>query len=210
MEPLFYLGEVMNAVLLPSCYLPPLQFYREVVRNKTVFLEYYEHFPKQTFRNHCEIYGANGRLKLSVPLSKRSERTITKDIRIAYDTDWRTLHWRSLQSAYRRSPYFEYYEDDFVGFYEGEKFEFLVDLNEALLNKISELLGLDTPFQKTSSYEKTPLNALDLRSKLETSNYEPETTNGYYQVFGNKSGFLPNLSIVDLLFNEGRKWREFI
>ncbi len=185
-----------------------------MLKYKEVKIEHYEHFERQTLRSRCEIYGANGRLNLSVPLRKRGERTITKDIRIAYDNDWRTLHWRSMQSAYRRSPYFEFYEDDFVGFYEGEKFEFLVDLNEALLNKINELSGIDVPISKTTSYEKDPENTIDLRNEaqhpsiINHQSFDKLRTGSstiYYQVFGTKFGFLPNLSIIDLLFNEGGK-----
>jgi len=204
----------MSSVLLPSCYLPPVQYISKLLLYPKAVIELYEHYPKQTYRNRCNIYGANGKLTLSVPLQHKSERTTTKDTRICYETDWRKLHWRSIESAYRSSPYFEFYEDDFAGFYSGKQFDFLTDLNEALLNKLVELMKIKTEITYTGSYEKTPEGIDDMRKLITPKDdFQRDKNfhiNPYYQVFGNKAGFLPNLSVIDLLFNEGKGWKDVV
>lgn len=202
-------------VLLATAYLAPVQYYSKLYNHSSVLIEHYEHFQKQTYRNRCNIYGANGLLSLSIPLQKRGERTFTKDVKIAYDCNWQKLHWRSLQSAYRRSPFFEFYEDDFISFYENKKFDFLIDLNEALLDVTLQLLGKNIEFKNTSSYQKEYTeNTDDFRTLI--SPKESYTTDSdfilkpYLQVFENKHGFIPNLSIVDLLFNQGPSAVDFI
>ena len=200
-------------VLLPTAYFGPTQYYSKLITYEEALIEHYEHFPKQTYRNRCTIYGANGELSLSIPLKKRSERTHTKDIRISYEQPWPKLHWRSFESSYRCSPFFEFYEDDLAPFYE-KQYEFLVDFNAELHQLVCDLLKIDNNTKPTEKYEKHPESMDDLRnlispkiSHTEDAEYIPKP---YTQVFINKYGFLPNLSIVDLLFNEGSSAKEFI
>jgi hypothetical protein len=208
------MNENMEIAILPTAYLPPIQYFSKLKKYETCLIEHHEHFPKQTYRNRCEIYSPNGRLTLSVPLVKRGQRQAAKDIKISYDSDWQTLHWRSLESSYRRSPFFEYYEDDFAPFYHEKKFEFLVDLNEAMLPVLLDLLKLKVNYSFTSSYEKEHPDAADFRELISPKedikndpDFYPEP---YLQVFEPRHGFLPNLSVADLLFNQGSKALDFI
>lgn len=196
----------MDMPVFASSYLPPVQYISQLKKSDNALIEYFEHFKKQTIRNHCIIYSPNGPLKLSIPLHKRSERTKTKDIMISDGYDWQKLHWRSLEAAYRSSPYFEFYEDSFRPFYE-QKFKFLVDLNEKLLSLILKHLKLTLDLKPTLSYESN--YTFDYRSSFGEQANESQQLE-YIQVFNNRYGFLPNLSIVDLLFNHGPRSHEYL
>src|SRR5690606_40700192 len=120
-----------KGVVLPLFYLPPIEFFKQLIDNKgkTIIIEKHEHFPKQTYRNRATVYGPNGKLNLTVPVLKGSKmHTAVKDVKISYDADWQRLHWLTLQSSYRSSAYFEFYEDDFAPFYE-RKYDYLFDYN---------------------------------------------------------------------------------
>lgn len=202
-----------STIILSTAYLAPIQYYSKLLKCDEALVEHHEHFPKQTYRNRCNIYGANGLLALTIPLKKRGERTPVKDVRIAYDQPWQNLHWRSLQASYRSSPYFEYYEDDLAPFYE-KQYEFLIDFNAELHQLVCGMLKIGNNMKPTSGYEKTIAGADDFRDaispKVDWRNDKEFEVKEYTQVFGNKFGFLPNLSIADLLFNEGPSAKEFI
>lgn len=188
---------------LPSFYLPPISWFSAVKKNmestNSAFandklkLMLYENFVKQTCRNRCYIDSPNGRLALSIPIDKSNfspmGKCLMKDIRISRQLDWRHQHWYAFESSYYNSPFFEYLQDDFHPIYNRD-WEFLADLNEALINKCLELLEIDIEVEHSSEYEVPML--LDGAPKLQ-----------YYQVFKQKNGFLADLSIVDLLFNMG-------
>src|SRR3990170_2824855 len=143
----------METILLPSSYFAPISYYASVLKSETIFIEQFEHFPKQTFRNRCSIYSPNGIQQLTVPLHERKDKTLTKDIRISYEINWQTLHWRSLESAYRSSPYFEFFEDDFRPYFE-KKFNFLIDFNMEIMQEVLALMKIKKEFLFTSSYQK--------------------------------------------------------
>lgn len=194
----------MQAVYLSTAYLAPIQYYCKLFQYKQVYIESAENYIKQSYRNRCTIAAANGPLSLSVPIIKPDTlKCPTQDIRISDHGNWRHLHWNALLSAYNMSPFFEYYEEDFAPFYE-KHFTFLMDFNEALQEMILQLIDLHPSIERTTCYQPDVANdfreAIRPRQPLADDSFAPKS---YYQVFQEKQGFLPNLSIVDLLFNMG-------
>lgn len=193
-----------ESVYLSTAYLGPIQQYAKMAHFNDVRIEAEENYVKQTYRNRCVIAAANGPLSLSVPIIKPDTlKCATRDIRISDHGNWRHLHWNALISAYNMSPFFEYYADDFAPFYE-RRYTFLLDFNEALRTLICDLIDLHPTVRLTESYR--PSVEQDFRSAIRPRHPEEDPTFReipYYQVFREKFGFLPNLSIVDLLFNMG-------
>ena len=178
-------------MILPSAYLPPISYCKVLYRCDDVRIEVHDHYVKQTLRNRCCIDSSNGLLALSIPVEKTSGNTPMKDVRISDHGNWRHQHWNALVSSYRQSPFFEYYADDFAPFYE-RKWTFLVDFNEDLLRLVCSLIDIRPQWKRTDVYQGlTPI---------------PDTycsTKPYYQMFARRHGFLPDLSIADLLFCMG-------
>lgn len=202
-----------KGIILPSFYLGPIAYYSSILHcDGEIQMERYENFPKQTYRNRVNIHSANGLMNLSIPVKKSmsTNRTIMKDVQISYDEDWQVIHWRTLQSAYRRSAYFEFYEDYFVDFYENKKqFKYLIDLNHNMHEILMQLLKIKRKTSFTDKYEGEKPGILDLRSSITPRSSLP-LNKVYFQVFENKNGFIPNLSIVDLLFNQGPASKEYL
>lgn len=167
-------------------------------------IEKNEHLAKQTYRNRASIYSPNGKLDLTVPIIKGAKNhTKMKDVRISYDFKWQRLHWLSLETCYRSSAYFEFYEDELARFYH-EKFDFLFDYNLELLAWLNKKLKLPFELEVTSDYQNDIPAELDYRGMMNPKKAELQANNKpYYQVFEDRHEFLPNLSIVDLLFNQG-------
>ena len=195
-------------ILLSSAYLPPVQYFAHLQSAEQVWIEQYDHYQKQTYRNRCVIAAPDGPLSLTVPIEKpNTQKAFMRDIRISDHGNWRHLHWNAIESAYNHTPFFEYYKDDFRPFYE-KKFDFLVDYNEQLCQLVCQLIDIDTSFQRTESYVAEPLNTIiDLRDAIHPKKEVMDDASfravPYYQVFQERLGFLPNLSIIDLLFNMG-------
>jgi len=186
-------------------YLPPVAWFSQLNEHQPdIWIEAQEHFPKQTYRNRANIYSPDGVLSLVVPVVKGSKvHTKIKDVKISYDFRWQRLHWMSLEACYRRSAYFEYYEDAFAPFYQ-KQYKFLFDLNEELLHLILKSIKAPVSFKKTEDYLASyPTAVTDLRDAF-SAKKDPETQQKpYFQVFEERQGFKKNLSIVDLLFNQG-------
>ena len=195
----------MKPAYISTAHLGPVQQYSKMFHFPEVRIETSENYLKQSYRNRCIIAGANGPLPLSVPIVKPDTlKCLTKDIRISDHGNWRHLHWNAIVSAYNSTPFFEYYEDDFAPFYE-KKYEFLFDFNEELRMLICQLLDIQPQIQYTTSFEADVENDFRWISPKQDIADPSFLLKPYYQVFQDKHGFLPNLSIIDLLFNTGNE-----
>jgi len=181
-------------------------------KHEQTLFDLYEHYHKQYYYNRCLISGPNGILKLTIPVLHKSEKTPIKDVQISYEYNWQTLHWRSIEAAYRRSPYFEFYEHYFVSIFSDFKPAFLFEWNTKLFEIINTILGNTIHFSYTSEYKKTPDTMNDYRSLASPSVLSAQNmeVKKYQQVFGERHGFLNNLSILDLLFCEGNNAKQYL
>ena len=194
----------MQNILLSTTYFGPVQWYQKLYRAKHVEIEQWESFQKQTYRNRCLIATTQGVQALTVPIV-RGESPLIKDIRISDHGNWRHLHWNALQSAYGDSPFFDYFQDDIRPFFE-KKWEYLLEFNDAIRVKMCELIDFQPNVSLTTTYAHSANS--DLREAINPKHPAPDadfTPKPYYQVYQQKHGFLPNLSILDLLFNMGRE-----
>ncbi len=194
-------------ILLSTAYFAPVHFYSRYIAHPKIYIEQFEHFNKQTYRNRCVILGGNGPITLVVPVIKgRGAKVLIKDLKISYETNWQRNQMRTLFSAYNSSPYFEYYKDDIQPFFE-KKTKFIFDFNQSIHNCICGLLEIENKAQLTEDFEAVAENTINFREILSPKNKTQPDLNfkpaEYTQVFSEKFGFVPNLSILDLLFNEG-------
>jgi len=193
----------MTTALLSTTYFGPVQWYQKLYRYDSVLIEHYETFPKQTYRNRCLIATTQGVQALTVPVCHAADLS-TSHQRISDHGNWRHLHWQALQSAYGESPFFEYYEDDIRPFFMENNWERLVDYNDAICQKMCELIDIHPNISATTEYSPSTIH--DFREVInpkhpgDDAEFQPRP---YYQVYQQKHGFLPNLSILDLLFNMG-------
>jgi hypothetical protein len=193
----------MKQLLLSTTYFGPIQWYQKLYRAESVQIERWESFQKQTYRNRCIIATTNGPQALTVPIERQFTINCIKDIRISDHGNWRHLHWNALQSAYGESPFFDYYQDDIRPFFE-QRWDYLLDFNEAIREKMCELLDIQPKVDYSKEFTVNYMK--DYRMVIRPKNPEPDpdfTPKRYYQVYQQKHGFLPNLSILDLLFNMG-------
>jgi hypothetical protein len=195
---------IEKGAVLPMFYLPPVEYFVRLNTYKPdILIESQEHFPKQTYRNRTYVYTPDGVLTLTVPVIKGSKKhTNVKDVKISYDFEWQRLHWLSLQACYRSSAYFEYYEDELILFYE-KKFDFLFDYNEQLLQFVLKAMKIKVELKHTESYEAEYKGLVDYRNAISPKQETAIDQKVYFQVFEDRKGFIKNLSIVDLLFNQG-------
>jgi len=198
----------MKNVLLPVFYLPSISWFSVFLdpENEIVF-EQFESFPKQTYRNRANIYGANGKLSLIIPIHHNGKREM-KDIEISYREDWQNLHWKSIKTAYQSSPYFEFYEDKFRKIFDLKE-KYLFDFNLKALEIIQQILKTEKAHSLNEEYIKIP-EEINFREKFSAklpSEFEMED---YYQTFTDKLGFLKDLSILDLICNKGPETLTYI
>lgn len=205
----------MNTVLLSTTYFGPVQWYQKLCRYDRVLIEQHETFRKQTYRNRCLIATTQGVQALTVPVEHSPQPVpcaatqpqpalSVRSMRLSEHGNWRHQHWQALQSAYGDSPFFEYYEDDLRPFFAERRWELLIDYNEAICRKMCELLDIHPALERTTEY--SPSRPDDFREAIRPKRPLPDGSfrpRPYYQVFAQKHGFLPNLSILDLLLNMG-------
>jgi len=199
----------MNQAIITSAYLGSVGYYSFLANFDKILIEQYDSYHKQTYRNRCRILAANGPLDLIIPVVKESgHKTLMKDVKIDYATRWQNIHWRSLYSSYNSSPFFEFYSEYFNPFYQ-EKWEFLFDYNLELMELIMNLLQLPQKYILTEQFIKEYDTYIDLRNEISKKKiaYNEEGIqlkfHRYTQTFADKFEFIPDLSIVDLLFNCG-------
>lgn len=196
----------MKPVLLSIAYLPPISWMAVALQSGSIVLEIHETYPKQTFRNRCNIATASGILSLTIPVKRvNGNHTKTCEIQIDNSKNWQLLHWRSIITAYNKSPYFLYYRDSFEPIFL-KQYELLVDFNRELLNVILNALKIkNIEILSTTEYEMKP-DFQDLRNSFHPKYPHRDVTYNltrYMQAFEEFHGFLPDLSIIDLLFNLG-------
>lgn len=202
-----------NTAVLSTAYMGPIQYFTKCILYSDIYIEQHETYLKQSYRNRCYIYGTNGRIKLTIPVKKLNSNK-TKDILIDYDTNWQRIHWNSIVSAYRSSPFFEFYEDDLKNFY-SEKEKTLLDFNQKILKLLLGFLDIDIKISLTESFQRKYEHETDLRECINPKKRLAGKDNKfvpykYNQVFIEKHGFIPNLSVIDLLFNEGSNAMEIL
>lgn len=192
----------MKAVLFSS-YFPPIQYISKFFLYNNIYIDIFENYQRQTYRNRCEIITANGKANLSVPIIK-SYRQYFKDTQIDYSLNWQKNHYMALVSAYKNSAFFDFYIDSFNFIFKNKE-KFLFDLNHKILENCFKILGVKPKFEYSKSFinQEDTLNLRELispKSKIIDKDFE---LSEYYQVFKERHGFIPNLSIIDLLFNQG-------
>jgi hypothetical protein len=190
-------------ILISTAYLPPIEYFSLIQEADEILIEREENYLKQTYRNRCYILSANGAHSLTVPVYLGSiHKTLVKDIRIDYSKRWQQVHLRAISTSYRSSPFFEFY------FEELEKIilknhEFLVDLNAVLTEVILKILGIEKPVLYSKTFIPVGTADYDFRYKITPKKSSNFVIKEYRQVFNHNSGFVPGMSIIDLIFNMG-------
>jgi hypothetical protein len=190
------------ALFIPT-YFSPISHYSEIIKADEIVFEMEDNFQKQSYRNRCYIYNSNGKQLLSIPVKHKntSERKKTKDTLIENDFPWQDQHFKSLQIAYRTSPFFEFYEDDIAPIFT-KKYKYLQDINIDSFLFMIDALQVETTYRKTTEYV-TNLDNKDFRNLAAIKNKPKKLVANYIQMFDETHGFIPNLSMLDLLFMEG-------
>lgn len=190
-------------LLLHPTYFPNIAHFVAMLQADHIVFEVCDNYQKQTYRNRTSIYGANGKLDLNVPvIYSQKNRQSYSEVKVFNDEPWQSQHLKSLESAYRMSPFFEFYIDDLMPLFKQE-FESIMELNFKSLEIIFECLQLPLSYSITECFELQPKNSKDARVLVNCRKEVPQNFKPYTQVFGLKHGHISNLSILDLLFNEG-------
>ncbi len=190
--------------LFSIAYLPPLTYIHQCLEADKIIIDQHEHFIKQTYRNRCQIYGPNGIQSLIIPVKHQNlSHSPVKDTRISFDVPWNKIHWKAICSAYRNSPYFEFYEDEFKNTFEKPN-EFLFDFNYKLMELIFNIFRIKKSISLSENFEKETTLSVDFRNifhpKKKLININP-----YHQIFSDRFGFINDLSCIDYLFNVGNR-----
>lgn len=196
-------------ILLSTAYFPPAEYFNLIMNAPGVIIEKEENYIKQTYRNRCRILTANGIQSLSVPVTKVSpKKTRIKDVVIDYSKRWQQVHIRAMISSYNRSPYFQFYFENFEKILL-KNHKFLLDLNDSLLYQCLEMLDIKKIVKYTSSYSPEGIAEYDFRYSISPKRNSDYQSKPYIQVFGNNK-FVPGLSILDLIFNIGPESSKYL
>ena len=196
---------------MSSAYLPPIEYFAYLMQYEAAFIEQNETYPKQTYRNRSEIFTEKGKTTLSVPVSKVfGNHTRTSQIKINNEENWKIKHWRAIKAAYLSSPYFLYYKDELQAFYY-QKHDTLLEFNTALTRTLCNSIGISIELLLTDTFTLNPENTADLRLSIHPKK-PPTIPNfpNYIQVFNDRHVFIPNLSIIDLIFNLGPETKNYL
>lgn len=196
------INEKISHLIIDNQYFGTINYIKTLFQFSNIRIEQYESYQKMSFRNRCMVAGSNGVVHLSVPLEKgRGQKELMKDVRISHSANWQVQHWRTIESCYSRSPFFEFYRDAVWGLLE-KKETFLLDMNMRILEWIKTTLRITGELSMTDEYHKTySPDTLDLRNTMLPKNHQASATDlRYTQVFEDRIGFVPNLCILDLLF----------
>lgn len=192
------------SLFIPT-YFAPISQYSEIIKSDTVTFEMEDNFQKQSYRNRCYIYNSNGKQLLNIPVKEKKKATFlrkkTKDMLVENNSHWQEHHLKSLQSSYRASPFYEFYEDDLLSIFT-KKYTFLQEVNIDTYLFITDALQISQQYTKTKEYIINPYEN-DYRDLADIKKQPKKTRNKYIQMFDNKHGYIDNLSILDLLFMEG-------
>ncbi len=196
-----------ESVILSTAYFPPIQYYSKILNYKNIIIEADESYLKQSYRNRCNILSANGAISLIIPIEKSNLGKNIKDTKIEYCTAWQREHLQAIKSAYKSSAYYDYYIDDLMMFFEREE-KFLLDFNLKIISEINKIIGIERNIELSNKFLKEYLDISDYRYTIHPkASQQKEDKNfnvqKYYQVFSDKFDFIENLSILDLIFNEG-------
>lgn len=204
--------ENLKHIVLSTAYLGSIQYFSKLAYFKSVSIEQYDSYQKQTYRNRCRVLGGNGPLDLVIPVVKQhGMKTLVKDVQLDYSTRWQDVHWRTIVSAYNNSPFFEYYRHEFEPIY-ARQWKYLIDMNQHLNRLLLELLELSTHVELTGGYVHQP-SGLDYREMIVPRNEAADPhykVQAYTQTFHERFGFVPHLSVIDLLFNKGSEARDLL
>lgn len=202
--------------LLSCAYWPNLEYFYYVLHSEKICIELNENYQKQSFRNRCQILSANGPLNLSIPVKHLAQKELSKEIEISYKENWQVKHWRAIISAYKNSPYFEHFEDEIKSLYNLQP-KLLLDYNTLQLQALFKLLRIKKDIHFSINYQVKPFEYIDRRESIHPKidfrkNEETKKIllRPYYQTFEAKLDFVPNLSVLDLLFNKGLEMLEYL
>lgn len=199
----------MNNILIQPCYFAPISSYVAMMQADKIYFENNDNFQKQTNRNRMYIYSANGLQMLNIPVKHLKESKAFKDTEIEYAFGWQKQHFKSLEAAYRTSPFFEFFEDDIRKVFE-TNYKYMLDLNLDTHQIVCDSLGVNLDYEKTLEYQKEPSQDIVDFRHLADGKRDTTILQSYDQVFEQKFGFINNLSILDLLFNQARAAKDYL
>ena len=199
----------MKIIIHPT-YFPNIDLLSQLIKSENILFEISDKYIKQTLRNRTEIHAANGKLILSIPVKySSSKKEKYKDIKICYNSSWQKIHLKSIESAYRNSPYYDFFEDYFIKFF-NKKEKFLIDANIKSIEVIYDILDMKMKYDLTNDYKNKLENYTDYRKLVDSNPVEKMSKINYSQVFQEKNGFISGLSSLDIIFNKGLESLDYI